>query len=136
MTRITNIALVFVIAVFTAALSLAQRPSSERAALAESTDPAIGVRRTGTLRSERRKGTRYKVDVTNRASIPDSLWQQRRICQRVGRTKTQRALGLKYLGRPATTDSTGFAAFVRQRIWVSSGFRCRQERKGRNASIS
>ncbi|MFY9618830.1 MAG: hypothetical protein WAQ99_03380 [Pyrinomonadaceae bacterium] len=53
MTKITNIALAFVFAIFTAALAVAQTAKSEKSGDDKYSKPARGIRRQGTLRRKR-----------------------------------------------------------------------------------
>ncbi len=74
MTRITDIALVFVIAVLTVAPSLAQTPSFEKGATANVPNPQLEFVGTERYDANGAQGTRYKLRITNRTSLPDSLW--------------------------------------------------------------
>lgn len=108
MTRITNIALVFVIGIFTATPALAQTPSSEKAATPNLPNPHLEFVGQEPYEVNGAKGTRYKLGVTNRASIPDSLWQQAPNLPACGKNENAARTWVEIFGSPGNKRLYGF----------------------------
>jgi hypothetical protein len=100
----------FVIAVFTTTLVLAQTPNSDEAAT-----PSFGTQlefigqepyeMNGT------KGTRYKLSVTNRASHPDFLWQPTQHPATCGKNENAARTWVEVFGSPGDRRLAGFCGF-------------------------
>src|SRR5688500_16818950 len=108
MTRMTNIALVFVIAVFTAALSLAQRSSSEKAATQSLPNPQLEFVGQERYDVNGARGPSYKLSVTNRASHPDSQWHPSANLPPCGKNESASRTWVEIFGSPGDKRLGGF----------------------------
>ena len=108
--RSSKAALLFVIAIFTTTLTLAQTPNSDAAAT-----PSLGTQlefigqepyeMNGT------KGTRYKLSVTNRASHPDFLWRPTQQQAPCGKNQNASRTWVEVFGSPGDKRLAGFCGF-------------------------
>ena len=107
MTRITNIPLVFVIAVFMAVSTLAQTTSPEKAATADLPLQLRFVDREP-YDANGSRGMRFKLRVTNRASIPDSLWHPAANLPPCGENENASRTWVEIFGSPGDKRLAGF----------------------------
>ena len=108
MTRITNIALVFVIAIFTATLALAQTQSSEKSTTANLPLPQLEFVDREPYNANGAKGMRFKLRVTNRASLPDSLWHPSKNLPPCGENENTSRTWVEIFGSPGDKRLAGF----------------------------
>ena len=103
--KITNFAILFVIAVFTTALTFAQTPSSDKAATPGfTTQLQFAGQEPYDVNGS--KGTRYKLSVTNRATHPDYLWQP--TGKPCGNNKNASRTWVEIFGSPGNKRLYGF----------------------------
>ncbi|HKO62488.1 MAG TPA: CARDB domain-containing protein [Pyrinomonadaceae bacterium] len=107
MTRITNIALVLIIAVFMAASTLAQTTSPEKAATADLPVQLRFVEREP-YDANGVKGMRFKLSVKNRASLPDSLWHPSANLPPCGKSENASRTWVEIFGSPGDERLAGF----------------------------
>jgi len=107
--KITNVALLFVLVFFTSALTRAQTPVSGRTAVSL---PAPQLEFVGQEAYEisGAKGTRFKLTVTNRASIPGFLWQQAPNLPACGKNENAARTWVEIFGSPDHKRLNGFCA--------------------------
>ncbi len=103
----TNITLVFVMAVFTAALTLAQT-SSEKTTTASFPLPQLEFVDREPYNAHGAKGMRFKLRVTNRASLPDSLWHPSKNLPPCGENENASRTWVEIFGSPGDKRLAGF----------------------------
>lgn len=108
MTRITNIAFVFVIALFAVAQTLAQAPSSEKAATQSLPNPQLEFVGQERYDVNGAQGTRYKLSVTNRTSHPDFLWHPSANLPPCGKNENASRTWVEIFGSPGDKRLAGF----------------------------
>lgn len=103
--RSTNLALLFVIAVFTTILSVAQtQSSSEVAVLSFDTQLQFVGQEPYDVNGSR--GTRYKLSITNRATHPDFLWKP--TGKPCGKNENSSRTWVEVFGSPGDKRLAGF----------------------------
>lgn len=108
MSRITNIVLVFVFAIFTGALAVAQTAKSEKAATTNIPNPQLEFVDREPYDANGAKGMRFKLRVKNRASLPDVLWQQSANLPPCGENENASRTWVEIFGSPGDKRLAGF----------------------------
>lgn len=110
MTKITNIALAFVFAIFTAALTVAQTAKSEKAATTNIPNPQLEFVDREPYDANGAKGMRFKLSVKNRASLPDSLWHPSANLPPCGKNENASRTWVEVFGSPGDKRLSGFCS--------------------------
>ncbi|HEX6187644.1 MAG TPA: CARDB domain-containing protein [Pyrinomonadaceae bacterium] len=108
MAKTTNVALVFIIGLFTAALAVAQPASSEKTATANLPLPQLQFVGREPYDANGAKGMRFKLSVKNRASLPDSLWHPSANLPPCGKSENASRTWVEIFGSPGDERLAGF----------------------------
>ncbi len=106
--KTTNVALLFVLVVFTSAVTRAQTPISNKAAAPSLPAPQLEFVGKEAYEVNGTKWTRFKLSVTNRASHPDFLWQPSSNLPPCGETENASRTWVEIFGSPGDKRLGGF----------------------------